>query len=123
MARALIDPINLAQKTQISNADQLWSLIDYASLQGASRRRHSSTTATQAIPLVAASSNGLVQPDSAIFSSSPASVMLPSFGGHYPMDQHDLQAYLGDDMGGLWAEVFPSQNTLSGLQTNPHAHS
>lgn len=114
MARALIDPINLAQKTKIENADKLWSLIDYASLQGTGRRRTSTATVNATSPSQEGTLNAQQAYDAVTIDSSPSSMMYSNFNDPYAIRHNEMQSYLGDDMGGLWAEVFTNNQRPMG---------
>lgn len=102
MASSLVNPIKLAQRTEVIAADQLWSLIDYAALQGNFRRTESPVATT--IP------NPLSRTELGQYELRPQTLMSPN-GPDYTNDSYwmghtDIQQYLGADMGGLWGEVF-----------------
>lgn len=112
IAQALIDPINLAQKTVIDNSDKFWSLIDYASLQSESSRRALMTTVSTAGPLFPMTSNRTASAESVIASSNSPGTAVSNFNIQYLMAQSFMPPNLGNDLDGLWSEAFNNHSSI-----------
>jgi hypothetical protein len=109
LAKALIDPIQLAQKTSIDKPEAMWSLIDYSALQGGKGRSNSLSSA------------GTIANDPPDGTSAPlnrtishqevsSSSTFPRFHSGFGYPGSGMQEYLGDDMGSVWASVFTGQS-------------
>lgn len=112
LAKALIDPVLLAQKTKIDQVDEMWSLLDYSALQGRVGRTTSASTAS---PPKIDQSNTQSSSDGVRPNTGSSGPMPSTF--HVDFGQHtdDVQAYLGDEMGSIWAQVFNDQSATGSV--------